>query len=146
MRPRKLEQAGIIIGYHVRLVPSAMTTVMMEVTLRNHRQPEFERCEGAVREMPDHLIRQIDGFLDLGWVRNGLAPFYSHTARPSIDPEFVLHLFYRAMVSLRLLHFATDSLAFLDKARASAQSSSIFRHFLDQPGLNIPERQALPPT
>ena len=28
---------------------------------------------------PDHLVRQIDGLLDLSWVHKELAPFYSHT-------------------------------------------------------------------
>ncbi len=31
----------------------------------------------------DHLVRQIDGVLDLGWVHKELAPYYSHTGRPS---------------------------------------------------------------
>jgi transposase len=35
---------------------------------------------------PDHLVRQIDGVLDLSWVHKELAPYYSHTGRPSIDP------------------------------------------------------------
>ena len=35
---------------------------------------------------PDHLVRQIDGLLDLSWVHQELAPYYSHTGRPSIDP------------------------------------------------------------
>ena len=40
---------------------------------------------------PDHLVRQIDGLLDLSWVHKELAPFYSHTGRPSIDPtRFIL--------------------------------------------------------
>ena len=30
---------------------------------------------------PDHLVRQIDGFLDLSWVHEELAPYYSHTGR-----------------------------------------------------------------
>jgi hypothetical protein len=34
---------------------------------------------------PDHLVRQIYGLLDLSWVHKELAPFYSHTGRPSID-------------------------------------------------------------
>jgi transposase len=34
----------------------------------------------------DHLVRQIDGVLDLSWVHKELAPYYSHTGRPSIDP------------------------------------------------------------
>ena len=28
---------------------------------------------------PDHLVRQIDGVLDLDWVHKKLAPYYSHT-------------------------------------------------------------------
>jgi hypothetical protein len=36
---------------------------------------------------PDHLVRQIDGVLDLDWVHKELAPYYSHTGRPSIDPD-----------------------------------------------------------
>jgi transposase len=34
----------------------------------------------------DHLVRQIDDVLDLDWVHKQLAPHYSHTGRPSIDP------------------------------------------------------------
>ena len=34
----------------------------------------------------DHLVRQIDGVLDLDWVHKELAAYYSHTGRPSIDP------------------------------------------------------------
>jgi hypothetical protein len=34
---------------------------------------------------PDHLARRIDTVLDLGWVHKELAPYYSHTGRPSID-------------------------------------------------------------
>ena len=35
---------------------------------------------------PDHLVRQIDGLVDLSWVHKELSPYYSHTGRPSIDP------------------------------------------------------------
>jgi hypothetical protein len=35
----------------------------------------------------DHLLRGINWFLDLGGLRQHLAPFYSHTGRPSIDPD-----------------------------------------------------------
>ncbi len=41
---------------------------------------------------PDHLVRQIDGLLDLSWVHNELAPFYSHTGRPSIDPVLMIRM------------------------------------------------------
>jgi transposase len=41
---------------------------------------------------PDHLVRQIDGFLDLTWVHKELAPYYSHTGRPSIDPVLMIRM------------------------------------------------------
>ena len=40
----------------------------------------------------DHLVRQIDGVLDLDWVHRELAPYYSHTGRPSIDPVLMIRL------------------------------------------------------
>lgn len=40
----------------------------------------------------DHLLRRIDGFLDLSDVRRQLEPFYSHTGRPSVDPELMLRM------------------------------------------------------
>src|SRR3954464_10060797 len=41
---------------------------------------------------PDHLVRQIDGVLDLSWVHKELAPYYSHTGRPSIDPVLMIRM------------------------------------------------------
>src|SRR5260370_2212355 len=41
---------------------------------------------------PDHLVRQIDGLLDLSWVHQELAPYYSHTGRPSIDPVLMMRM------------------------------------------------------
>ncbi|MGH9806943.1 MAG: transposase, partial [Terriglobia bacterium] len=41
---------------------------------------------------PDHLVRQIDGALDLSWVHKELAPYYSHTGRPSIDPVLMIRM------------------------------------------------------
>jgi len=40
----------------------------------------------------DHLVRRIDAVLDLGWLRGELAPYYSHTGRPSIDPELMIRM------------------------------------------------------
>src|SRR5678815_4085598 len=40
----------------------------------------------------DHLLRRIDRVLDLSELRQHLAPFYSHTGRPSIDPELMLRM------------------------------------------------------
>src|SRR4030081_643365 len=41
---------------------------------------------------PDHLVRQIDGLLDLSWVHNELSPSYSHPGRPSIDPVLMIRM------------------------------------------------------
>ncbi|MEM1164435.1 MAG: IS1182 family transposase [Pseudomonadota bacterium] len=40
----------------------------------------------------DHLLRSIDRFVDLSSVRAHLAPFYSATGRPSIDPELMIRM------------------------------------------------------
>jgi transposase len=40
----------------------------------------------------DHLLRGIDRFVDLSELRERLAPFYSHTGRPSIDPELMIRM------------------------------------------------------
>jgi transposase len=40
----------------------------------------------------DHLLRKIDAVLDLSWLRGELAPFYSHTGRPSVCPELMIRM------------------------------------------------------
>jgi transposase len=40
----------------------------------------------------DHLLRGIDRCLDLSELRQHLEPFYSHTGRPSIDPELMVRM------------------------------------------------------
>ena len=40
----------------------------------------------------DHLLREIDRFLDMEGMRARLRPFYSHTGRPSIDPELIVRM------------------------------------------------------
>ena len=37
-------------------------------------------------------LRRLAGLLDLSWVHNELAPFYSHTGRPSIDPVLMIRM------------------------------------------------------
>jgi transposase len=38
------------------------------------------------------LLRGIDRFFDLSELRAHLAAFYSHTGRPSIDPELMMRM------------------------------------------------------
>jgi transposase len=40
----------------------------------------------------DHLLRHIDGFLDLEELRATLKPYYSTMGRPSIDPELMIRM------------------------------------------------------
>jgi transposase len=45
------------------------------------------------RHVPQtHLMRSIDRFVELDGVRAHLAPFYSETGRPSIDPELLIRM------------------------------------------------------
>ncbi len=40
----------------------------------------------------DHLLRRIAAVLELSWLRNELAPYYSHTGCPSVDPELLIRM------------------------------------------------------
>ena len=40
----------------------------------------------------DHLLCKIDTFLDLSDLHEHLAPYYSHTGRPSVDPELTIRM------------------------------------------------------
>ena len=56
MRLRKLEKAGIVSGYHAHLnlrKVAPVATVLMEVTLANHRQSDFDRFERAIAAIPE---------------------------------------------------------------------------------------------
>ena len=68
----------------------------------------------------DHLLRGIDRFLDLADLCQHLAPFYSHTGRPSVDPEL--------MVMVALGYFGLERLL---RSRPTAQATRA--SFLAQP-------------
>ena len=56
LRLRKLEQAGLIAGYHAKLSPrrtASFASVLVEVTLASHRQADFDRFERAIAQMPE---------------------------------------------------------------------------------------------
>ncbi|MBP2307621.1 winged helix-turn-helix transcriptional regulator [Azospirillum melinis] len=55
VRLRRLEEGGIVTGYHARLALRQVTPFAMalvEVTLGSHRQVDFDRFERAVRAEP----------------------------------------------------------------------------------------------
>ena len=39
-----------------------------------------------------HFLRSIARFVDLAGIRQHLAPFYSSTGRPSVDPELMIRM------------------------------------------------------
>jgi len=49
----------------------------------------------------DHLLRRIDAVLDLNWLRTELSPFYSHTGRPSVDPELKIRMLRVSAIAIR---------------------------------------------
>lgn len=64
---------------------------MMGRLNRHQGQLFYEfRLNDAVPE--DHLVRRIAGVLDLSWVHAELAPYYSSTGRPSIDPVLTIRM------------------------------------------------------
>lgn len=40
----------------------------------------------------NHILREIDRFLDVGTIRQQLTPHYSHLGHPSIDPELIVRM------------------------------------------------------
>jgi transposase len=60
----------------------------------NHKPQEQFFYSFNLEEMvpQDHLLRSIDRFLDLSDLRQHLAPYYSHTGRPSVDPELMIRM------------------------------------------------------
>ncbi|UVC09886.1 Lrp/AsnC family transcriptional regulator [Rhizobium sp. TH2] len=56
MRLQKLEKAGIVSGYHAHLnlrKIAPVATVLMEVTLANHRQADFDRFERVISALDE---------------------------------------------------------------------------------------------
>ena len=75
----------------------------------------YFRLEDQIPE--DHRLRQIDGHVDLSFVRERLKKSYSSTGRPSIDPEVLLRLLlvgylYGITSERRLLEEVRMNLAF----------------------------------
>jgi transposase len=102
----------------------------------------------------DHLLRQIDPFLDLSDLREHLATYYSHTGRPSVDPEVLirmlivgycygirserrlceevhLNLAYRWFCRLGLEGKVPDHSTFSENRHGRFRESDTFRHLFE---------------
>ena len=64
---------------------------MMGAALGRQDRLFYEFCLDE-RIPADHLLRRIDAVLDLSWLRSELAPYYSHTGCPSVDPELMIRM------------------------------------------------------
>lgn len=103
----------------------------------------------------DHLLRRIDCFVDLSEIRRFLAPYYSATGRPSIDPELMirmlivgycfgirserrlcdevhLNLAYRWFCRLDLGDAVPDHSTFSKNRHGRFRDSDLFRHLFEQ--------------
>jgi transposase len=102
----------------------------------------------------DHLLRQVDRFVDLSEIRSFLAPFYSATGRPSVDPELMirmlivgycfgirserrlcdevhLNLAYRWFCRLDLADAVPDHSTFSKNRHGRFRESDLFRHLFE---------------
>jgi len=103
----------------------------------------------------DHLLRHIDRFLDLSDLRQHLEPYYSHTGRPSVDPELMirmllvgycfgirserrlcdevhLNLAYRWFCRLDLTDPVPDHSTFSKNRHGRFRESDLFRHLFEE--------------
>ncbi|MBK0023780.1 Lrp/AsnC family transcriptional regulator [Brucella pseudogrignonensis] len=56
LRLRKLEEAGVVTGYHARIAfrkIAPIAHIMVQITLGNHRQSDFDRFERAITVIPE---------------------------------------------------------------------------------------------
>ena len=108
------------------------------------------------RHVPsDHILRQIDWFVDLSDIRSLLTPYYSPTGRPSIDPELMirmllvgycmgirserrlceevhLNLAYRWFCRLDLNDSIPDHSTFSKNRHGRFRESDLFRHLFNK--------------
>ncbi|MGA2398053.1 MAG: IS1182 family transposase [Steroidobacteraceae bacterium] len=102
----------------------------------------------------DHMLRSIDRFLDLEDLHQHLAAYYSHTGRPSVDPELMirmlligycfgirserrlceevhLNLAYRWFCRLGLEEKVPDHSSFSKNRHGRFRESDVFRHVFE---------------
>ena len=57
---------------------------------RNEKMFYYVKIDDLIPE--DHLLKLVHRYVDLGFVRKKMKHLYSHTGRPSIDPEVLLRM------------------------------------------------------
>lgn len=113
----------------------------------------YVRMEDMVPE--NHLLRLVDKYIDLGFIRGKVKHLYSHTGRPSIDPEVLLrmllvgylygitserrlceevkmHIGYRWFVGLSLEEKVPDHSTFSKNQHERFAENNIFQEIFDE--------------
>ena len=125
------------------------------IGFKTDHQDRLFYCFNLEDHVPqNHLLRGIDQYLDLGDLRQHLSEFYSHTGRPSIDPELMirilvigysfgirserrlceevhLNLAYRWFCGLGLEDAVPDHSTFSKNRHGRFRQSGAFRHLFE---------------
>ncbi|HLA49557.1 MAG TPA: transposase, partial [Thermodesulfovibrionia bacterium] len=59
---------------------------------KQRTEPMFYHVRMADIIPENHLLRLVDRYVDLTFIRGKVKHLYSHTGRPSIDPEILLRM------------------------------------------------------
>ncbi len=90
LSPRKNVLISIqLMSFSIAFFGGALLVMMGQQT-RSESLFYYFRIEDHVPE--DHLLRLVDRHIDFGFIREALKESYSHTGRPSIDPEVLLRV------------------------------------------------------
>jgi transposase len=131
---------------------------MQEDTLlgeRKRSEPMFYYVKIEEMVPADHLVRLVDRHIDFSFIREKVEHLYSHTGRPSIDPETLLrmlligylygitsgrrlceevkmHIGYRWFVGLNLEVKVPDHSTFSKNRHELFSESSLFQEIFDE--------------
>lgn len=113
----------------------------------------YVRIEEMIPE--NHLLRLVDKYIDLGFIREKVKHLYSHTGRPSVDPEILLrmlligylygitserrlceevkmHIGYRWFIGLNLEDKVPDHSTFSKNRHERFSENDIFQKIFDE--------------
>jgi len=122
---------------------------------KQREEPMFYHVRMADIIPEDHLLRLVDRYVDLAFIRGKVKHLYSHTGRPSIDPEILLrmlligylygitserrlceelkmHIGYRWFVGLNLEDKVPDHSTFSKNRHDRFSENDIFQEIFDE--------------
>ena len=116
MRLQKLEKSGIVSGYHAHLnlrKIAPVATVLMEITLANHRQADFDRFERAISGL-DEVVAcwSVGGGVD--YVLKVMAPdidTYQRFVDGLLDREIGIERYFTYIVTKTIKEEVAQPLA-----------------------------------